>query len=62
VFFRSGMTSAAEAGIEDKPFIAAVNRCATQRQRKIRLFFRKLLSRALPKTDLSDGFSLDVVC
>jgi hypothetical protein len=56
------MTSAAEAGTEDKPFIAAVNRCATQRQRKIRLFFRKLLSRALPKTDLSDGFSLDVVC
>jgi hypothetical protein len=27
------MTSAAEAGFENKPFIAAINRCATQRQK-----------------------------
>jgi hypothetical protein len=29
-FFAGRLTSAAEAGIEDEPVIAAVNRCATQ--------------------------------
>jgi hypothetical protein len=33
------VTSAAKAGVENKPFIAAVNRCATQKPN----FFRKLL-------------------
>jgi hypothetical protein len=28
------MTSAAEAGVKDNPFIAAVNRCATQSKDK----------------------------
>jgi hypothetical protein len=30
-FSRGSTTSAAEAGIENNPFIAAVNRCATQK-------------------------------
>jgi hypothetical protein len=36
VFIRWGearIPSAAKAGIQDKPFIAAVNRCATQKQK-----------------------------
>jgi hypothetical protein len=34
------MTSGAETGIQNKPFIAAVNRCATQKQRQIRFFLK----------------------
>jgi len=31
-FARGSMTSGAEPGIQDKPFMAAVHRCATQKQ------------------------------
>jgi hypothetical protein len=33
----SGETSAAEAGTENEAFIAAVNRCATQKQKPVNL-------------------------
>ena len=39
------MTSAAEAVDENKPDIAAVNRCATRDQVQHRVFSRKLLQR-----------------
>jgi hypothetical protein len=37
-FPRRSVTSAAKAGAENKPFIAAVNRCATQKQARTRVF------------------------
>jgi hypothetical protein len=41
-FPRRSVTSAAKAGAENKLVIAAVNRCATQKQEQTE-FFRKLL-------------------
>jgi capsule polysaccharide export protein KpsE/RkpR len=35
---RRSRTSAAKAGTENRPFIAAVNRCATQNQMQHRVF------------------------
>jgi hypothetical protein len=40
-FSACSLTAAAKAGAENKPLIAAVNRCATQNQVQHR-FFRKL--------------------
>jgi hypothetical protein len=40
-FSRRGVTAAAKAGAENKSVIAAVNRCATQKQAQTE-FFRKL--------------------
>jgi hypothetical protein len=37
-FSRRSVTAAAKAGAENKPVIAAVNRCATQKQAQTRLF------------------------
>src|ERR1039458_5679198 len=44
------VTSAAEAVDENKPDIAAVNRCATRDQAQHRVFSRKLLQRCLRGT------------
>jgi hypothetical protein len=44
---RRSRTSAAKAGSEDKPVIAAVNRCATQNQVQHRLFPQPLSRAAL---------------
>jgi hypothetical protein len=44
-FLAGRLTSAAEAGVENKPAIAAVNRCATQIKRT-EVFFRSLFRRA----------------
>ncbi len=55
MFSARSVTSAAKAGAEKKPVIAAVNRCATQNQAQTRLFRQPARRRALMELNQRDG-------